>query len=67
MLPARTFPDVLQGYLVPVTGVSTFAFFPWTALVFAGATVGVLLDAARTPEDEARMNARVAAGGAGCS
>jgi len=64
LLPAGMLPDVLQGYLVPVTGVSNFAFFPWTALVFAGATVGVFLDAARTPDDEARMNARLAAGGA---
>jgi uncharacterized membrane protein len=63
MLPPRTLPDALQGYLVPVQGLSNFVFFPWTALVFAGATVGVLLDSARTPENEARMNLWLATGG----
>lgn len=64
LLPARTLPDFVQAYFVPVSGLSTFVFFPWTALVLAGATVGVLLDATRTPEDEARMNLWLAAGGA---
>jgi uncharacterized membrane protein len=64
LLPARTFPDALQAYIVPIEGLSSFVFFPWTALVFAGAAVGVLLDSTRTPEREAAMNLRLAIGGA---
>jgi uncharacterized membrane protein len=63
-LAPGTLPDPLQAYIVPVEGLSNFVFFPWTALVFAGAALGVLLDSARTPALEARMNKGFAAGGA---
>ena len=62
-LPPGSLPDALQAYIVPVAGLSNFTFFPWMALVFAGAAIGVLLDSATTPADESRMNLRLAIGG----
>src|SRR3954465_5557473 len=53
-------PDWLEAYLRPLSGVSSFCFFPWTALLLAGAALGVLLDAARTPSLESRLNTRFA-------
>lgn len=49
-------PDPIEGYLRPRPGYTTFAVFPWTAFVFAGALMGVLLDEARTPAAERRLN-----------
>jgi uncharacterized membrane protein len=57
-------PHALYAYIVPVPGLSNFVFFPWTALVFAGAWVGVLVDAGRTPEADARTHRQLAVGGA---
>ena len=64
LLPPTLLPDALQAYFVPVAGLSNFVFFPWTALVFAGAAIGVLVDSALTPADESRLNMALAAGGA---
>ena len=61
-LPAGSVPDALRAYITPVDGLSIFVFFPWLALVFGGAVIGVLLDAATNPADERRMNVRLAAG-----
>lgn len=49
-------PDALEAYVRPLGGLSTFCFFPWAGFVFAGAARGVLLDEARTPERESRLN-----------
>ena len=49
-------PDPIEAYLRPVSG-STFCLFPWSGFVFAGAVVGVLLDNARSPQTESRLNA----------
>lgn len=57
-------PDLLEAYLVPVAGLSNFVFLPWTALVFAGAFVGVLIDAAASPAVERRLNVRLGLGAA---
>jgi uncharacterized membrane protein len=56
-------PDPIEGYLRPRPGFTNFAIFPWTAFVFAGAFIGVAIDAARTADSERRLNARIAAGG----
>jgi uncharacterized membrane protein len=56
-------PDVLEAYLRSPAGRSTFTFFPWSGFVFAGAALGVLLDASRTAQDERRLNAWFAAAG----
>ena len=56
-------PDPIEGYLRPRPGFTNFAIFPWTAFVFAGAFVGVLIDGSRTRASEARVNSGLAAGG----
>jgi uncharacterized membrane protein len=56
-------PDALEAYVRPLGGLSTFSFFPWAGFVFAGAVVGLLLDGARTPERESRLNAWLAIAG----
>jgi uncharacterized membrane protein len=61
-LPAGSLPDALQAYITPVEGLSNFVFFPWLAMVFGGAVIGVLLDAATDPAGERRMNLRLTAG-----
>jgi uncharacterized membrane protein len=48
--------DWLEGYLRPIPNLTNFTFFPWVAFVTAGALTGVILDAARTPEADRRVN-----------
>jgi uncharacterized membrane protein len=57
-------PDPIEGYLRPRPGFTNFAIFPWTAFVFAGAAIGVMLDGARTQAAERRLNLQLALGGA---
>jgi uncharacterized membrane protein len=49
-------PDPVEGYLRPRPGFTTFAVFPWSAFVFAGSVVGILLDEARTESSERKLN-----------
>jgi uncharacterized membrane protein len=49
-------PDPIEGYFRPVPGITSFAFFPWSAFVFAGAIVGLAIDSVRTPDEERRLN-----------
>jgi uncharacterized membrane protein len=49
-------PDAIEAYLRPIPGLTNFTFFPWTAFVMAGAVTGVLLDEARTPDADRRVN-----------
>jgi uncharacterized membrane protein len=49
-------PDALEAYLRPTAGLSNFVVFPWMGFVFAGAIVGVMIDATRTPDSERRTN-----------
>lgn len=56
-------PDPIEAYIRPLSGYSSFCIFPWTAFVFAGACLGVLLDRARTPDRESRLNKWFAVGG----
>jgi uncharacterized membrane protein len=63
ILPPAFLPPPILAYIVPVAGLSNFVVFPWTALVLAGAFVGVLIDAAQTPALDRRIQARLAAGG----
>jgi uncharacterized membrane protein len=62
--PPGWLPQPLYAYIVPVAGLTNLVFFPWTALVFAGACVGVLIDAAQTAEADLRTHRRLAVGGA---
>lgn len=63
-LPPGWLPQPLYAYIVPVPGLTNFVFFPWTALVFAGACVGVFIDAGQSSETDLLMHRRLAAGGA---
>jgi uncharacterized membrane protein len=57
-------PDPIEAYFRPVPGLTNFVFLPWAAFVFAGAILGLLIDAARTPDSERRLNTWIAASGA---
>ena len=57
-------PDAIEGYLRPIPALTNFTLFPWAAFVTAGAAVGVLLDAARTPEADRRVNMLLGTGAA---
>ena len=57
-------PDPIEAYFRPVPGLTNFVFLPWAAFVFAGAFAGVLVDGARTREQETRLNAGFGIGGA---
>jgi len=64
VLPAiSVLPDPIEAYLRPVEPFTHFVFFPWSAFVFAGAVVGSLVDAARTQDQERRLNLGFAAAG----
>lgn len=56
-------PDWLEGYLRPIPGLTNFSIFPWTAFVMAGAFAGVLLDEARAPDADRRLNLAFGGGG----
>jgi uncharacterized membrane protein len=58
-------PNALEAYLRPLTGFSSFCFFPWAGFVFAGACVGVLLEGTRTRDVESHVNTWLAAAGFG--
>jgi len=49
-------PDAIEAYLRPVGGLSNFVFFPWAGFVFAGAIVGLVLDAIQTRRQEHLAN-----------
>ena len=57
-------PEPVEAYFRPVPGMTNFVFLPWAGFVFAGAVAGVLVDAARTRDQERRLNTGFALGGA---
>ena len=57
-------PDAFEAYIRPPAGLSTFCFFPWAGFVFAGAVIGLLLEAVRTLEEDSRLNRWLAVAGA---
>lgn len=57
-------PLYFTWYLRPMNGHTNFTMLPWSAFVFAGAVLGVLLDEARAADRERMVNAGVLAGGA---
>jgi uncharacterized membrane protein len=60
--PIGALPDPLEAYIRPDVGLSNFVFFPWSAFVFVGAIVGVILEAAPR-EREGTANAWLFAAG----
>ena len=64
VLPAlAVLPDPVEAYLRPTAPYSHFVLFPWSAFVFAGALIGCILDAARTAQQERRVNVAFATAG----
>jgi uncharacterized membrane protein len=59
----RALPEPIEAYFRPVPYLTNFAFLPWSAFVFGGAAVGLLIDAARSPAAEKRLNGMLALGG----
>ncbi len=57
-------PDPLEGYLRPVPLLTNFTFFPWSAFVFGGAILGLLIDRSKTRAQETRLNVWFGAAGA---
>ena len=60
----ESLPDPVEAYIRPVQPLTNFVFFPWMAFVFAGAFCGVLIETAREPVVEGRLNMRFALAGA---
>lgn len=56
-------PGPIEAYFRPVPGLTNFVFLPWAAFVFAGAALGVLIDLARDPAQERRLNVLFGLGG----
>jgi len=60
--PIGGLPDPIEAYIRPVSNLDTFAFFPWSGFVFAGAIAGLLLE--DTPRsNEARLIFRLTCAG----
>jgi uncharacterized membrane protein len=57
-------PLYFTWYLRPMNGHTNFTMFPWSAFVFAGAILGVLLEEAREGRRERAINLGVLTGGA---
>jgi uncharacterized membrane protein len=64
LAPLGFLPDPIEAYVVPLRGLNNFVFFPWMGFVFAGAFVGVLLDADVDRRHEPRLVVWIAAAGA---
>ena len=54
-------PDPVEWYFRPTPGRTNFTLFPWAGFVFAGATVGVVLDASRAKPTPGVIQAGLAA------
>jgi uncharacterized membrane protein len=59
-----TLPDVIEAYIRPLRGLTTFAIFPWAAFLLGGAIAGELVFLARTEREERRLQLGFAAAGA---
>jgi uncharacterized membrane protein len=56
-------PDPIEWYFRPTPGRTNFTIFPWAGFVFAGAAVGVVIDAFRTAERTRRLHVMLAVAG----
>jgi uncharacterized membrane protein len=57
-------PDVIEAYIRPLAGRTTFAIFPWAAFLIGGTIAGELIYAAKTPREERRVQLGFLAAGA---
>ena len=53
-------PDPMEWYLRPTPGRTNFTLFPWAGFVFAGAAVGVVIEAFRKAEKPIQLHAGLA-------
>jgi uncharacterized membrane protein len=58
-------PDAMEAYIRPLPGRTTFALFPWSGFLLAGAIAGELLSAARTDRDERQLHTGLLVAGLG--
>ena len=56
-------PDVIEAYLRPIPGRTTFTIFPWSGFLLAGVIAGELVAAARTESAELRLHGWLLAAG----
>jgi uncharacterized membrane protein len=56
-------PDPVEWYFRPSPGRTNFTLFPWAGFVFAGAAVGVVIDALRSQELARRLQVTLAIAG----
>jgi uncharacterized membrane protein len=56
-------PDPIEWYLRPTPVRTNFTLFPWAGFVFAGAAIGVVIDALRLPERGTRLQVTLAFAG----
>jgi uncharacterized membrane protein len=59
-----TLPTWFQWYVRPAGEYTTFTMFPWSGFVFAGASAGSLIAAARTIDGERRLQIGLSVAGA---
>lgn len=57
-------PDVIEAYIRPLAGRTTFAIFPWAAFLLGGTIAGELIAAAKTEWEERRLQLGFLAAGA---
>jgi uncharacterized membrane protein len=53
-------PDPVEWYVRPLPGRAHFTLLPWAGFVFAGATVGVVIDSLRTPDKARKLQMTLA-------
>ena len=56
-------PDVLEAYIRPLPGLTTFAIFPWAAFLLGGTITGELIFAAKNDSEERRLQLGLLAAG----
>ena len=56
-------PDPIEWYFRPLPGRTNFTLFPWAGFVFAGAAVGVVVDALRSEASARRLQVTLAIAG----
>jgi uncharacterized membrane protein len=57
-------PDLLEAYIRPLPGLTTFAIFPWAAFLLGGTIAGELIVAAKDAREERRLQLGLAVAGA---
>jgi fucose 4-O-acetylase-like acetyltransferase len=57
-------PDIIEAYIRPLPGMTTFALFPWAAFLLGGTIAGEVIYAAKTARAERRVQLGLLAAGA---